>query len=218
MKIKLVLAVACGALALNSAHAGIYFNETFFPSISGGNDGTTSATNVTGNTSGLNLASGSTLGLSLPGGFIIGGSFNYQSIKIAQAFTSTVQGSERSISATEFGPTLGYAMGGFHFLASYLVGGNMSTRDKQIDTAGTATSDDTTKSSSGSGFQAQIGCTFSIAGNLRFGPSIAYRNIKYNQREVTNNLTGVVSSALTNYTTKAANSGFSPMLTLIASF
>lgn len=179
--------------------------------------------------SGLGFDLRSTLGLVFWSQLLVGFTTNY-SVLPQKRDAATIRSDSGDVDyesmddskkRLEGGPSIGYLLGDFRLVATYFLSGYNKQRTKAVAVDGTTAANRLVKDEVSGGYQILLGWTFPLAGNLKIGPSLIYRNITYDRQDATNYLDRSDSS--TNYknkkfATKPVDATLEPMLTVSFAF
>ncbi len=229
--------VSCGLLALsvslvtcgltcgaNTAWgANLYLETTLFPSYESSNPegfaitrGSTTSSTLQSR-GGIGIDTRSTLGLVFGENWLIGGAFNYSSVPSNAGDEGTPSSIRQTVRRIEYGATVGYVnRTGFRLSFSYLFGGNRRASEISYASDGALETDMVFVQKFGSGYQVNIGYSFSLSSTLIVGPSLTYRNVTYDTQSLTFNggSAGLASYPDTALLTKGKEAEFRPMLTI----
>jgi len=198
--------------------SGFFFDETFVPVYVNKNDveSLTPGDNTQVATeSGLGFDTRTTLGYTFSSQFIIGLTYNMYSITTSRdAVNGGLEGLNEKTQKSEYGPTVGYNFGNWRVLLTYFLSSTRQVDRKYVDSTGAATGDTTIKNTNGSGFQAALGYNYALGSHFEIGPSLIYRSVSYSKQAKTNRLNSSEDYDATELSTKALDSGLTPMITI----
>lgn len=198
--------------------SGFYIDETFFPVYVNRNDMesfTPGDTTQVATESGVGADMRTTLGYTFSNQLVVGLTYNYYSLTTTRAAVNGgSDGLSEKTSKSEYGPTIGYDFGNFRMLLTYFLSASKQMDRKNTDSTETTTGDVTIKNTNGSGFQLTMGYSFSFGSNFEIGPSLVYRTVSYAKQSKVNRLNSAEDYAETELTSKALDSGLSPMISM----
>lgn len=210
----LILIMLFGLGFLETAHAQVYFEETFFPVYVAKNDaenpGGGSTSQAVPTESGLGYDLRTTLGYIYSFGLVTGLSFNYYSVDTSRPQT-TLEGLKTSTKKSEIGLTLGYLLGGWKFMATYLLDAQKTAVQNYL-----SSTNEVFKNTGGSGIQLAIGYGLNLGAGFEIGPTLIYRVVSYSKQshDVLAGSPSVPAYSSTSLQTKALDRELKPMITV----
>ena len=197
----------------------IYFETTFFPVYVLRND-TSSVTTSPGvaSESGLGYDFRNTLGYVFWNQLLVGMSYDIYRLTTNRANVSGGdEGLDETTQKSEWGPTLGYLGQNWRVLYMYFLSGEKKVDTKNSDDSG-ATGDKTITNTAMTGFQLTLGYSFRLWEMVEIGPSLVYRNVKYDKQSKVNRLNSAENYENVTLYSAAIDGSLSVMASLIARF
>ncbi|MCM2324574.1 MAG: hypothetical protein NDJ90_15045 [Oligoflexia bacterium] len=159
-----------------------------------------------------------TLGVKPVEWLVIGGSFNYASSPMKRNASATVEARTLKRSNQEWGATLGFLMGNWRLMGTYLFSGAKKYSDYAVEMNGTVLSDERYENSLKYGYQFVLGYSFRLSRVFQIGPTLVFRKAVYDSQTKTNNLDHLADYTDQKFTTRPLESNLLPMVTMSLSF
>ncbi|MCM2278935.1 MAG: hypothetical protein NDJ89_12740 [Oligoflexia bacterium] len=229
IRARFIQIIALGLLGASAAQAsqwGPYFEVTAYPvnreSNTGalGDMGGSFDGNAVNTESGFSFDLRNTLGVKPIEWLLIGGTYNYGNSPLKRDATDATPSLESSVKNWEAGPTLGFFLGNWRIVGSYLLAGKKTYTTKATNADGSLASDEETVNKLKSGYMITVGYSFSLSANLKIGPTLSYRMLKYKSQSKSNALDGDPSVNYTDreFSTPSVDGKLLPMVTIALNF
>jgi hypothetical protein len=118
----------------------------------------------------------------------------------------------------EWGPTVGFLLGGWQLKATWIVWSKQVNDDSEANFDGSAAANSETKNYDGHGWELELGYAFEIFSGFSIGPNIVYRRVQYGLQSFTDNLTPGNSYYGKGFSDKADQGAIDPMVLITAKF